>query len=470
MHSRLSFFLTALLISTYPSAALSKSNSSNPHFTLQVASFPDTAQANRFAVGLVSAGEKPLFDTVEIEGRGFWTRVFVGLFDTTDTARRYGVTLAARGIIREFLVKKADTILEFTRPRRVASIDSQVPNYIGSSLPSAKSKLAVLNKSTGFGSVVTDRSASVARTETMPGNGVRGLSKKILRDRIITPLPIVEAAALRLAPRVYTSLIPRPDPVSLAFRLVAGEAQNISGAPGQRGGLWVTGDTAEGLERLRWIVGEENVELIKLDADGRVKLDKRLLAKAAGLRETRVEDPLRAVDYIWSNEGLLLLVEVTQGRYRYLLHMGRQAPTSGKSAETMGSINLDNNVDSRINPYRKNGRKLDIERPPEGFDSLIALNPVARWFNLSSNCWVQGGQIVFHEIAEAYAKLELGLDYLDHGLRSGAHAIALERELRLKSQRPGADIVMTAGSNRLLRTEAEIRLFYAEAAAGVSQR
>jgi hypothetical protein len=136
----------------------------------------------------------------------------------------------------------------------------------------------------------------------------------------------------------------------------------------------------------------------------------------------------------------------------------------------LGSINLDNNADSRINPFRKYGRKLDGERPPEGFDSLIGLNPVARWFNLSTNCWVQGGQIVFHEIAEAYAKLELGLDYLDQGLRSGAHAIALERELRLKSQRPRADIVMTAGSNRLLRTEAEIRLFYAEAAAGVSQR
>jgi hypothetical protein len=470
MHSRLSFFLTALLISTYPSAALSKSDPSAPHFTLQVASFPDAAQANRFAVGLVSAGEKPLFNTVEIEGRGFWTRVFLGLFDTTDTARRYGVTLVARGIIREFLVKKAEPTLAFTRPRRVAGSASQVPNYPVSSGLDAKSRLAVPDKSTGSGSIATERSASVARTETMPGNSVRGLSQKGLRDRVSTPLPIVEVASFRLAPRVDTSLIPRPDPVSLAFRLVAGEVQTVSSAPAQRGGLWISGDTAEGLERLRWIVGEKNVELIKLDADGRVRLDKRLLAKAAGLREARVEDPLRAVDYISSNEGLLLLVEVTQGRYRYLLHMGRQAPTSGKSAETFGSINLDNNVDSRINPYRKNGRKLDAERPPQGFDSLIGLNPVARWFNLSTNCWVQSGQIVFHEIAEAYAKLELGLDYLDHGLRSGAHAIALERELRLKSQRPGADIVMTAGSNRLLRTEAEIRLFYAEAAAGVSQR
>jgi hypothetical protein len=182
-----------------------------------------------------------------------------------------------------------------------------------------------------------------------------------------------------------------------------------------------------------------------------------------------VEDPLRAVAYISSNEGLLLLVQIAQGRYRYLLHIGRQAPTSGKSVEASGSINLDNNADSRINPYRKNGKKLDGERPPEGFDSLIGLNPVARWFNLSTNCWVQSGEIVFHELAEAYAKLELGLDYLDHGSQTGAHAQALERELRLKSQRPGVDIVMTAGFNRLLRTEEEIRLFSAEAA-GISQR
>jgi hypothetical protein len=94
---------------------------------------------------------------------------------------------------------------------------------------------------------------------------------------------------------------------------------------------------------------------------------------------------------------------------------------------------------------------------------LIALNPVARWFNLNTNCWVHPGAIVFHELAEAYAKLEFGLDYLDQGSRPGAHSQALVRELRLKSQRPEDDIVVTTGSNRLLRTREEIRLFTAEA-------
>jgi len=104
----------------------------------------------------------------------------------------------------------------------------------------------------------------------MPSAGNQAaLSPKDLRDPLSTDLPVVQAAAFRLAPRLDISLIPRPDPVSLAFRLVAGEALNSLGSGGARGGLWVSGDTAEGLERLRWIVGEENVELIKLDADGR---------------------------------------------------------------------------------------------------------------------------------------------------------------------------------------------------------
>ena len=465
MHLRLSFLLTALVISAGQSAAMSKSDQAAPHFTLQVASFPDTSQAGRFAAGLVTAGENPVFDTVEIEGRGYWTRVLVGRFDTTDAARRHGLTLVARGVIKEFLVKKAGLNQAVTRPRRVAGSDSQVPPYTGSSALVTK---AALDDRTVFGSPANPTSGM--RTETAPVNNGRDLPQRVLRNHVSTPLPIVEAAAFRLAPRFDTNLIPRPDPVDLAFRLVAGEARSSPGAAGPRGGFWLGGDTSEGLARLRWIVGEENIGLIKLDADGRVKLDKRLLAKAAGLRETRVEDPLRAVDYISSNEGLLLLVQVAQGRYRYLLHIGRQSPTSGKSVETAGSINLDNNVDSRINPYRKHGKKLDGERPPEGFDSLIGLNPVARWFNLSANCWVQAGEIVFHELTEAYAKLELGLDYLDHGSRPGAHALALEREQLLKSQRPGAGIVITTGLNRLLRTEEEIRLFTAEAAAWVSQR
>lgn len=456
------FFLLALLISASQSAALSRSELATPYFTIQVASFPDSALGDRFAARLVSAGERAVCQTVEIDGRGYWTRVFVGLFNTTEAARRHGETLVARGIIKEFLVKQADSIQALTRPRRVNSGETQ-----------GSASAATLLKA----KTVTARAVRIGDSlheANPPASGAGGdlVPASILpakEEHLGNGLPVVESNAIRFASPVDTSLIPRPDPVELAFCLVTGELR--SGPDSwQQGGLWIGGDTAEGLRRLQWIVGDEDLGLIRLGADGRVKLDQKLVAKAVGIEESRVEDPLRAVNYISSNEGLLLLVQITQGRYRYLLHIGRQCPTSGKTVDVAGSINLDNNPDSRINPYRKNFRKLDGERPPEGFDSLIGLNPVARWFNLSTNSWVQAGEIVFHELAEAYAKLELGLDYLDHGSRPGAHALALKREWRLKTQRPGADIVMTTGSNRLLRTEQEIRLFYAEAGAGGGQR
>jgi hypothetical protein len=120
MHSQLSFFLMAVFISASQAVALTKAGPV-PHFRLQVASFPDKGQAELFAVALVRVGETPVFDTVEIEGRGFWTRVFVGLFDTNDAARRHGAALVARGIIKEFLVKRTESIQALTRPRRVVS-------------------------------------------------------------------------------------------------------------------------------------------------------------------------------------------------------------------------------------------------------------------------------------------------------------------------------------------------------------
>src|SRR5262249_46220442 len=220
-------------------------------------------------------------------------------------------------------------------------------------------------------------------------------------------------------------------PVGVVIRTVTHGPRAGIWTSEHRAGLWIGGDIAEGLARLRWIVGAENAGLLNVDPEGRVILDKKRLATAAGINGSRVENPLKALKYVTSNEGLLLLVQVSEGRFAYLFQVGRQAPTAGKAVETTGSINLENNVDSRINPYRKNGKKLDEERPPQGFDSLIGLNPVARWFNLSTNSWVQPGEIVFHELAEAHAKLEFGLDYLDHGSRPGAHATALQREARL---------------------------------------
>lgn len=453
--SRYLLLIALLLLSRAPSVFCANNP---PSYTLQVASFPDPNQASKLILQLIEAGEHPLCATVDLAGRGQWTRVFLGLFSSTDAAQKYGAMLLGRGIIREFFVRKAEFDQSVTRPRRVSDL---IPARITDLRPSStKDRLEPSNTK------LPDLPAAYST------RGLKSLavaSARVTKD-IAAPvspiLPYERTVFARFAPTIETARIPRPDPLSMAFKIVNGDAQSELCSQPEGCGLWITGDITEGLARLRWIVGEKNVAVLQVEADGRVTFDRRALLKMARLSQRDVADPMRAVSYISSNEGLLLLAQIIEGGHRYLVHIGRQTPTLGKTIETLGSVNLDNNTDSRINPYRKYGKKLDTERPPAGFDSLIGLNPVARWYNLSTSSWVQSGEIVFHELSEAYAKLEFGLDYLDHGTSRGAHSQALIRESRLKSQRPAEEIVMTAGSNRLLRSEEEIKLFYAEAAGG----
>jgi hypothetical protein len=150
-------------------------------------------------------------------------------------------------------------------------------------------------------------------------------------------------------------------------------------------------------------------------------------------------------DYIFLHEGLLLLTQLTQGTERYLLHIGNSAPTMGEYVQVSSTMNLDLNFDSRINPRRPNGQKVQQERPPEGFDSLIAMNPGTRWVSLRSKRIVPLESVALHELAEAHAKVALGLEYLPKEGRAGAHNIAIERESRFVSQRPLSGAELTTG-------------------------
>src|SRR5215471_253904 len=115
MHLRLSFLLATLLISTIPAAAQLKTDPIPLAFTVQVASFPDQSVAEMYAARLAAAGERPLCDTIGIEGRGRWTRIFIGMFDTAEAAKRYGDALRTRGIITAFFIKRASPTLGLTR-------------------------------------------------------------------------------------------------------------------------------------------------------------------------------------------------------------------------------------------------------------------------------------------------------------------------------------------------------------------
>jgi hypothetical protein len=319
----------------------------------------------------------------------------------------------------------------------------------------AKARHLLTSQSTSVASLqkYAARKSSIEKTSTLV---------TLKSAEILPQLKITKSALLKLAPAVDLHSIPRADPLQVAFSLIANSGHKKSSLQ-KLGGLWLSGDREEGLARLQWIVGKDYAALINLDQEGRVQIDGALLASLAKIKEADpLIAPLLMLDFIWSNEGLLLLVQLTQGSYRYRLHLGRQAATAGGDVAVPGSINLDNNFDSRINPYRRLGKKMDVERPPFGFDCLVAINPEARWFNLPSNRLVQVGNITFHELVEAYAKVGLGYEYLPTIAFPGAHNIAIEREMRLKEQRPFANLVLTVGSNRMLKSEDELRQFYAE--------
>ncbi|MEK6299606.1 MAG: SPOR domain-containing protein [Acidobacteriota bacterium] len=455
MRSQLGLLLAALSLLSPGATTAFQRNTTGQSYTVQVASFADAAQAEQLVSRLTSLGERTTAATVELRGRGSWTRVFVGSFGSSAEARIHADRLLRAGLIREFLIRCGQEPLK----EPVSAIRHAPRSHLSSqpAIPSSRTRLSMPNRAaaSSVAPLCHGEGRLPAGAPVRYNPALRGEP----RSASARDLPVAPRVSLAFATSADTRSLPRNDPVRLAFLLVGGQAR-FSGAT-QPGGLWLTGNAAEGLARLRWIAGAETAEMVILERDGRVKLDTRLLAKAARVDEFPLsETPLAVTDFIFSNEGLLLLVQLTQSGHRYRLHIARQAPTRGGAVEVTGGINLDDNFDSRINPHRRMGQKMDNERPPDGFDSLVAINPVARWFNQQTNQVVPAAHIAFHELAEAHAKLELGLDYLGDAGGPGAHEVALQREQRLKVQRPLSGVVVTAGSNRVLRSEQEAREFF----------
>ncbi|HYL97499.1 MAG TPA: hypothetical protein VEZ90_00985, partial [Blastocatellia bacterium] len=152
-----------------------------------------------------------------------------------------------------------------------------------------------------------------------------------------------------------------------------------------------------------------------------------------GAPATESDRATAALDYIASREGLLLVTQLVVSRNKYLFYVGDSAPTMGGLRRVHGDLNLDRRFDSRVNPRRPGGRKAPNERPPDGFDGLVAVNPRATWYNVQTDQGIPFHCLVFHELAEAYGKVSLRLQYLPgHGF-PGAHELALEREINLQN-------------------------------------
>jgi hypothetical protein len=106
--------------------------------------------------------------------------------------------------------------------------------------------------------------------------------------------------------------------------------------------------------------------------------------------------------------------------------------------------NLDRNPDDR---YSKGKTAKDL--PAKGIDDQVGINPKDAIFRDSQGRLVPLSSLIFHELAEAYAKVDGGKAYGDFqtlgvvggaiaiGLpQQGAHNEAVQRELTLRLQRP----------------------------------
>lgn len=74
--------------------------------TVQLGAYRDLEQAREFAAGFKVRGYDPIINEVEIEGRGVWYRVSLGLFNSEEEAQRYIQSEQSLFEGQSYLIKK----------------------------------------------------------------------------------------------------------------------------------------------------------------------------------------------------------------------------------------------------------------------------------------------------------------------------------------------------------------------------
>lgn len=158
------------------------------------------------------------------------------------------------------------------------------------------------------------------------------------------------------------------------------------------------------------------------------------------------------------NEGALLLGQLVDSPKVYNLTLGNAYLTAAgwKSLGREAIVNNSNTFD----PPRFSFEKPASVRPPEGVDSLVAIDPATARYRDSEGRRVTLSSVIFHELAEAYSKVDLGKPYINFELgtlekgrvvqtptafQRGAHNDAVEREIILRVQRPELQATGRAG-------------------------
>ncbi len=148
------------------------------------------------------------------------------------------------------------------------------------------------------------------------------------------------------------------------------------------------------------------------------------------------------------NEGAFLLSDVVESKSVYSLDLGSTMLTAGglRSVTNDDPVNLDNRPD-----WRYGNGKNSMNLPPSGVDDAIGIDPHSRPLRDSNGDVVPLSSTIFHELAEAYAKIDMGEQYMSKQTgMEGAHGDAVEREIRLRSQRPNMKLEGRAG-DQLIR-------------------
>lgn len=158
-----------------------------------------------------------------------------------------------------------------------------------------------------------------------------------------------------------------------------------------------------------------------------------------------------------TNEGALLISQLVNSSNTYSFGLSNTAMTQGGPIDLAGNAisNLDNHLDDRYT----NG-KTPTDLPPTGVDDAVTINPATAVYQDSKNRAVSLSSLVFHELAEAYAKIDEGKAYgefqdinTDRGgttlvigpIQQGAHSEAVDREVKLREQNPSLQNTGRAG-------------------------
>ena len=188
--------------------------------------------------------------------------------------------------------------------------------------------------------------------------------------------------------------------------------------------LTLSGDANEARKQLCSVLGTS-------DCDKRITYD---------AKTNTITVDLTGID-LSKNEGAALLNDLVTSKNRYDLSIGSSVETLGgfisldpknkKNRSSQDTVNLDNNPDDRFNTLKPPG-KTEKSKPKAGIDDQVAFNLTdqSKRESLTSLKPAVIESVIFHELAEAYAKVEHNKQY------AAAHQEAIDRETKLRDQRP----------------------------------